>query len=239
MGAVNSLNLSILISMAIALIPVWFLFSQPKDPVEHLEVFRYGFFVLAGTMALMFITNIDMFLVKHFFSAAEAGYYAAASMLAKIPWFASGALAAVMFPKISELHTRKEDSSAILKSTVFYTALISFSVVLVYFVAPTFVTRMLYGSEYLAVKDIIGYLSLGLGFFALNTVLAMYNFAVKRTGFVYMILCFLAVEFLLILFVHSTLLEVVKIVAVTNIALFFYLMFYTRKEFGITNGITP
>ena len=167
----------------------------------------------------------------------EAGYYAAASMLSKISWFASGALIAVMFPKISDFHAKEQDASPILKNTLFYTFLISFVVVAIFFVAPTFVTRMLYGDEYLAAKDLIGYLSLGLAFFALNNVLAMYNFAINKTRFVYLVLAVLAIEFILIWIVHSTLLEIVKIVTVSNIALFFALVLYTRKGFGIKNGI--
>tara|TARA_Y100000310_G_scaffold330357_1_gene401842 strand:- start:4787 stop:5815 length:1029 start_codon:yes stop_codon:yes gene_type:complete len=184
-GAVNALSLAAIVTILIVLIPIWFLFKIEKEKLHHLNIFRYGLFVLIGVEGLMLITNMDMFLVKHFFSALEAGYYAAASMLAKISWFASGALIAVMFPKISELHTKGENSSSILKNTLFYTVLISFSIVLIYFIAPTFVIRMLYGEKYLAVKGLIGYLSLGLAFFALNNVIAMYNFAIKRMKFVY------------------------------------------------------
>src|SRR3989344_8465643 len=96
-GAIDALNFSMAITLAIILIPLWFLFKHKKEPFDNNGMFKYSFLVLVGIEGLMLMTNMDMFLVKHFFSAVEAGYYAAASMLSKISWFASGALIAVMF----------------------------------------------------------------------------------------------------------------------------------------------
>ena len=57
-------------------------------------------------------------------------------------------------------------------------------------------------------------------------------------GVYYFISFFALVEFFLIFFIHSTLLDIIKIVTFTNVALFFSLIIYSRKEF-VKNGITP
>ena len=158
-------------------------------------------------------------------------------MLAKIIWFVSGALVIVMFPKIADLYEKKKDTSSLLKNSLFYTFLISFSVILVYFIAPTFVSKLLYGPEY-EISGLIGLFALALAFFALNNVLVYYNLAIKKSRFVIFLMLVLFLEIVSIVLFHNTLIEVVKVVLISNIALFAYLMFYTRKEFGIKNGIT-
>ncbi len=235
-GAIISVNISILLVILLPLVPLAFLFKYQND-IKKLNIFKYSLVILFGSAALMFIVNIDVILVKHFFSSLEAGYYVAASTLAKITWFASSALLMVMFPKISDRHNKNLDSSSILKNTLFYTFLISFMVVLVYFIAPTFVSGLLYGKEY-KIAGLIGYFSVGLGFFALNNVLMLYNFGVNKIKFVYLIVFFAILETVLISLFHSTLLEVIKTVSVVNILLFFSLILYTKKELGVRNGIT-
>ena len=52
--------------------------------------------------------NIDVILVKHYFSADEAGHYAALSQLGKIIIFGTGAIASVMFPLVVERFEKHE-----------------------------------------------------------------------------------------------------------------------------------
>lgn len=235
-GALNSLNIAFVFAILIPLIPTWFIFKYKKGSINHIDLFKYSVPVLLAAISLILITNFDLILVKHYFSSLEAGFYTAASMLAKIIWFISIALVTVMFPKIADLHAKKKDSSILLKNSLLYTFLISFSVVLVYFVAPTFVSKLLYGPEY-EISNLIGLFALALGFFALNNVLVYYNLAVKRTRFVIFLMLVLLLEIVSIVLFHNTLIEVVKVVLISNFVLLAYLMFYTRKELGFKNGI--
>ena len=233
-GAISAINIATLIVILLPFIPLAFLFRY-KGKIEKLNIFKYSLVILVGSFVMMLMVNVDVILVKHFFPALEAGYYVAASILAKIVWFASGALMIVMFPKISDYHSNNRDTSSILKYTLFYTFLISLIVILIYFIAPTFVVNMLYGQEY-KIDGIIGLFAIGLGFFSLSNVLVLYNFAVNKSKFIYLIILSFMIETGLIVLFHSSLLEVVKILAVVNILLFFVLVLYTRREFGIKNG---
>ena len=234
-GAVNALNIAAVFGLLLPLIPIWFLFEHEKKEIDGVKIFKYGFGALIITTMLMLLTNIDMVLVKHYFSSLESGYYAAASMLAKIIWFASGALIAVMFPKISSMFAKGEDTSSLLKNTMFYTSLVSGSIIAIYFIAPNFVVHLLFGEQY-KIAGLIGLFALGLGLFALNNVLVMYNLATNKFKCAYVLLSFLLMEILLIIFVHNSLIEVIKIVVVVNVLLFVSLLLYNRKELGF-NGI--
>ena len=236
-GALNSLNIAFAFAILIPLIPIWFVFRYKQEPINHIDIFKYSLPIFLAAISLLLITNFDLILVKHYFSSLESGFYAAASMLAKIIWFISTALVIVMFPKIADLYEKKKDTSSLLKNSLFYTFLISFSVILVYFTAPTFISKLLYGPEY-EISGLIGLFALALGFFALNNVLVYYNLAIKKTRFVIFLILILFLEIASIVLFHNTLIEVVKVVLISNIVLLVYLVFYTRKELGFKNGIT-
>ena len=61
---------------------------------------RYLAIILPSTLALSLLLSADVFVVKHYFPAQEAGQYSAVAALGRaIFWGASG-IAAVLFPKI-------------------------------------------------------------------------------------------------------------------------------------------
>jgi O-antigen/teichoic acid export membrane protein len=68
---------------------------------ESREAFQSLAVILPSSLALAVLFGADILLVKHFFSAADAGHYAAVAALGRaIFWGASG-IAVVLFPKAS------------------------------------------------------------------------------------------------------------------------------------------
>ena len=59
----------------------------------------------------MVLTNIDLILVKHFFTPIEAGYYSIAQMVGKIILILPIPIVTVMFPKLSSLDGREEKNT--------------------------------------------------------------------------------------------------------------------------------
>ena len=231
-GAILALNISTILAIAVAILPVAFLFKIKGDGINHSEIYLYFIPVFISTALLMTLINIDVILVKHFFDDLNSGYYAAASMIGKAIWFASGTLPFVMFPKVSEQNAKSRDSSRIMKTTLFYVFLISFIGIIAYFVAPTFIAGIFYGSRY-RISGLIGYFGLAMALFSMSNVLAMYNLATGKTRFIYIIGLFVLLEMAAIFMFHSSILEVIKIVTIANALLFASLVFYNRKDFGM------
>lgn len=227
-GAIAGVLLSTILGIMLSIMPLRFLFSEKKEELDKVDFMQYSVSVFLSILAITVLTNIDVLLVKHYFSPQIAGYYTAAALLGKIVLFVSGILVAVMYPKISEVHSQNRKTEGILRDTLLYTLLISSSIAVVYFVSPDFISRMLFGREYV-IQDIIGPFAIAFGFFSLSNVLIMYNLAVKKTSVVFIPLAAILVEVIAVSMFHSTLIEVIKILVVIHAVLFNALLIYTKE----------
>lgn len=219
-GAILSLFLSPLFAFLFALVPLRSIFKEVSIKTQNMEILRFSFPVLITILVITLISNIDVMIVKHYFNAQEAGYYSAASLISKIIFFATGSIATVMLPKVSEIHLKKENTLIILKNCLAYTFLISILSIIVYWMAPTFVVGLLFGREYTETTRIIGTLGVAMMFFSLSYMIIIYNMAVKNFRFIYGTTAILLLEIILLSVFHETLYVVVKILAALFILLF-------------------
>ncbi|MCX9011235.1 MAG: oligosaccharide flippase family protein [Candidatus Methanoperedens sp.] len=219
-GALLALFVSPLLAFLFALIPLRFISKTISIRTKNREILKYSLPVLITLLVITLISNIDVVLVKHYFSAADTGYYSAASLLSKIIFFVTGAIATVMFPKVSELHIRKEKTIEVLRNSLFYTFMITAPAIFIYWFSPAFVVGMLFGREYAGTTEIIGLFGVALMFFSLAYIIIMYSMAVKNFRFLYIITGVLLLEVLVLSSFHDTLFTVVKILAILFIMLF-------------------
>ena len=228
-GALIGLLIGLIIPIILFLIPAKEVLKATKKKINHFDVFKYAIPAIIIVMAITMIVNIDVILVRHKFNAFDSGIYAAASTLAKIIFFAASPLITVMLPKVSNGNGKK-----ILRQTLFYVLLIGAGMSAVYFIAPTFIVKTLFGASYVDAVKIIGLFGLGVALFSVNNVFAVYNLAIKRLNMAYFAILALIIEVILINFIATTILEVVKIVLVVNIALLLAMLAYTKDY--LVNG---
>ena len=116
------------------------------------EVYHYFLPVGITLLCFMILTNVDLILVKHFFTPIEAGYYSIAQMVGKIILFLPIPVVMVMFPKLV-CHCRgqgqAQESLSILKQSLMIALLFSaLGRSFVGFLFPSLIIRILSGKVY-------------------------------------------------------------------------------------------
>jgi O-antigen/teichoic acid export membrane protein len=210
-------------------LPLNFINKQKKGDVSYSNIFRYSWPVLWATLTISFIANADLILVKHYFNTVDAGYYAAASFIAKIILFATTALATVMFPKVSELNSKGKDTRGILIKTLLYVTGVSIAAVGFYFISPDFVVWLLYGSKY-KISNLIGLFGLAIALYSIVTTFVQYNLAVKKYCFLYFLIPLSTLEIVLIALFHSSLVMVISIIAILMAIIALAFLGYNFKD---------
>ncbi len=228
-GALVALDLSQVLAIVVPLVVLLPFLRVDKEKIEHVDLLKYSLPVFVGITMMNLFVNIDVLLVKHYFTSVEAGYYAAASIIGKTILFGTSALVIVMFPKVSK---ESNNSSPLLKSTLFYTFVMAATASALFFIVPTFISNSLFGKAY-EISSYVGLFGLALGIFSLSNVLMNYHLALNNTSFVYWLIPFLLLEVGAITIFHSSLKEVIQVVLVTNVLLAGFLLFMTQKELGI------
>lgn len=235
-GALTAVILSYLVSFVISFYSLKFILKMEKTKFDTKHIYFYSFPVLITTFLLTAIYTIDAILVKHFFNATEAGYYLATSKLGTIIYFATGAVNLVLFPQVSELHLKNEGHKKILFRALGIVLLLTVSITLFYFLFPRFIVMLLFGNNYLIIKDYIGLFGIVMSLFSLIYIICFYNLSINRTGFIYILFLFILAEAILIWLFHSSIVQVIYILLALLSFLLLSLLVFTLVKNGLKHN---
>lgn len=229
-GAISAFVLSSAIPFLFTLYLLRSLLPKKQVKFNTKPVYKYSIPVLIMMLGMTAIYSIDMLLVKHFFNPTQAGHYAAISLLGKIIFFASFAISMVMFSKVSESYASQKNPKPFLYKSLLLVMIISLPIVLFYFLFPGFTINLLFGQDYLVVKNLLGPFALVMLLFSLTYVITSYNVSVHKTKFLYLLVSFNLLEALLIFLFHNTLLQVIQILIVLTTLLFISMFLITKYQ---------
>jgi O-antigen/teichoic acid export membrane protein len=167
------------------------------------------------------ISNCDIVLVKHFFAADTAGLYAAVALVGRVVYFASWMVVSAMFP-ISAGAKPGDGHKTILTVPVTFVIAISGGFAALMALAPEFVLRLVFGSQFTQLQPMDGLLALYAvmaGVYSLSVVLIAYEMSrkVANTGWLQLVFALAIVAGIFVF--HATLREVVMVQLVSMAAL--------------------
>ena len=228
---------SIPISFAVVLLVAFFFlrdFRQCRsEAVPFSGVGSYTIFALLALFSITMLSNVDVVLVKHYLSAAEAGNYSAISVLGKIAYYAPLGVAVAMFPKSSEAFEKGRDYRRLFLKAMFLTLAIAGSVVLVYGLFPQFITQLLFGDKYpLAAPNLFLY-GLAMALLAFCLLLMNYFLSLNQTKVAYPLLGAMLLQIVLIVFFHSSIAQVVTIMLISGISAVILVLPFFLKVRGL------
>lgn len=174
-------------------------------------IYKYFFPVSITMFSFTFLTNIDVILVKHFFSPLEAGYYSIAQMVGKITLFLPSALAIVIFPKSTKAFVLKSSSLKILYKSFLMAGICCSLSTLLSFLFPELVLTVLTGKANSVSGSLVGIFALAMSFYALLWITINYLLAIHNLKFILPILLLAIMQTVTIYFCHSKLLDVLYV----------------------------
>lgn len=194
------------------------------------EVYAYFLPVGLTTFCTFALTNVDIILVKHFFLPIEAGYYSVAQTVGRIVLFAPGMIGCVMFPKVVDSHVKNGDTWAILKKCLIAVAVLCGFATFFVFLSPAFVLKILTGKAYPDAVPLVKYFSLSMSFYALVQILMLYHLSLHRMKYIYTLTIGALLQFVCIWVFHSSLEQVLIVLMINAMALFYLGIRFSQKE---------
>jgi O-antigen/teichoic acid export membrane protein len=178
---ITPLSVVIVSLIAIALGLVYALWrlrkSDMRFPVPSLDLFRktLGFGAKAYLVAFFgfLVLRADLLMVNHYLGARQAGYYSIASTLADYLLLLPAAIAAILFPKLSGVQDAAHSVRWAKKSTIGAAAIL-LPTMIVSALAVRLVVRILFGAAYLPAVGAFIFLTPGIFFLGVETVLVQY-----------------------------------------------------------------
>lgn len=176
---------------------------------EMREMARFALPVTLHWVAIGFLTNIDVVMVKHFHSPEEAGIYSAAAITARIATFLPMVLLSVLFPEVTSKTRDNQSSLPVILVTLALTTCLSGAYALLVLLFPEFVVTSLFGAKYASSSGYLPVITTAMALLAVINVLFSAFLAKSRFGFLYPAYAGLALTAGLIYFaLHDTPAEV-------------------------------
>ena len=182
-------------------------------------LFKSAMPVLLANVAFAVMTQIDMVLVKYYFSEQEVGIYAAASILGKAVMYLPGGIAMALFPMVAENHASGKSSAHLMFQAVGVTALLSLTGALFYYFFADSIIVLLYGTDYKEAANVLKYFGFAILPMALIMVAEHFLIAMGRVLFAYLFKVVAPLQLIAIYYYHDTLLDIVAVLSISGIIL--------------------
>lgn len=192
----------------------------------------YSFPVLLATLGITLLYSQDVVLVKHFFDSTQAGIYSSLSVLGKVIFFASSAVGIVVFPIVAERKALQRSSTSIVYLATIAVACISLFITFLYFIFPSLIVRLLFGSAYDAAAPFAGIFAVFLSIFSVSSLLSSICLAENKVFVWILTLGAAVIQYVGISMFHHDLHQVIvvniSIVSILCIMLLFYYSYARR-----------
>jgi O-antigen/teichoic acid export membrane protein len=199
-------------------------------------IYRYIIPTMLSLLSFAVLTNIDVTLVKAFFSPQDAGYYSVAQMVGKIILFLPAAVALVVFPKAASLKALNSSSIHLFHRGLKLSALLSGSATAVCWLAPSLVLGILTGKTNPEIVSLVGLFALAMSFYSLLWLEIFYNLSVGATRFIKYLLIVAAAQATAIYLYHPNLQSVLILLNIFGCLSFLGTFFLTPSLFHRPTG---
>jgi O-antigen/teichoic acid export membrane protein len=186
-------------------------FSQPWISAAV----RYLALILPSTLAVSVLLSADVLLVKHFFSAREAGEYSAVAALGRAIFWGAAGVAAVLFPKVVYHESQGGTGSRIVRLSLGLVAVGGFCGLAVLTLEAGPVLTGFAGSKYAAGASILPLYALAMTLLGGASVLIATHQSRARAMFLSVLLPLAVAEPILIVAFHHSLIQVVWVVTLS------------------------
>ncbi|MCX6810272.1 MAG: oligosaccharide flippase family protein [Candidatus Berkelbacteria bacterium] len=220
--AVSGALLAIVVATAVSYLvtfvsikPIFQNLSGDKISKNHLfdkkEIVKYFGPAFLSSVLLIIALNLDVILVKHYFSPTDAGMYAAISAIGKIVLYITAPIITVMFPMISEKTVSGERHYKLLFFSMLFVIIGALLVLIAYVIAPAKIIGILYGQQYVPLYYLLPEIGLAVLLYSLINLLTSYYLVVKDFHFLWFFLVAVIGLVTAISLYHPSLLIVVRL----------------------------
>jgi len=217
-GAVLAISLSVVLAYFFPAVPQEL---KVRATRELPASFGEGMQAIVFFTGQVVINNVDILLVKHFFSSEQAGIYAAIALVGRVIYLSSWSVVSAMFP-VSAGAKPKDENNSVLVVPLVIVLMITLVFILGLAMFPEPVLRAVFGAGFQISGGMDGLLSLyaaATGCYSLGVVLMAYEMSRKIANTGWMQLAISSAIFVGIYLFHNTLREVVVVQLVLMVVL--------------------
>ncbi len=242
-GAMTAIAIAPLVAYLVSFLSIRDI-VKPKNnenEVEYVfdkkEMLSYLWPVFITSFMLSVSLNIDIFIVKYYFSPQEAGLYSAVSTISKIILYTTTPIISVMFPMISELNIKGNKHYKIFLFSMLFTLVGALIILGLYVIMPGKIILILYGEKFVGFYNYLPEVGMIFLFYSLINLMANYYMAIKEFFFVWFYAASIIALIIAVTLSHSTLTVVIRemivVFAIQFVLMTAYYLYQKRAQLSL------
>jgi len=230
-GAVVGIMLSLIFGFILAKYFIRdYLWKYENGNVKIKPFITYLIPIILASFSTTSLFTSDLILVKHFFQPSEAGQYAALSTLGKIVFAGTGPIGYVMFPLVVRRQANNQNHTNVFNFSLAFALVIVSIIIAFYWLFPHLVIKILYGSRYLEVADLLVWIGVFMGFVTLINLIVNYFLSLGKMDVVVFTIIGAVIQIIGIWLFHFDLETVIKVSLIVTASLLVVLTFYYHYQ---------
>ncbi|MEK7502040.1 MAG: oligosaccharide flippase family protein [Patescibacteria group bacterium] len=235
-GALWAVFFAFLVSFLISFLPLRFLIARKRSrnidfPLR--DMIKYALPASIAILSLNSLISTDIILVKHFFSAQDAGLYGGLSLVGKVIFYFTGPISSVMFPLLIKRHSTGQNFNSLFYLALFLVTIPSIFIVAFYYVFPLIsINFFLGGREYAKVSPYLGTYGLFIMVFNILNVFVNFFLSIKKTKIAFVVGAGALAQMILISLFHKTFFQVINVSLSASLVVLIVLFILYIKEYG-------
>jgi O-antigen/teichoic acid export membrane protein len=208
--------------------------SNIKVSFPNNEIMSYSIPAFFTVFFLTSFTSSDVILVRHFFDAKQAGFYAGLSLIGKVIFYFTAPIPSVLFPLLVKRHALGATYKRLFYLALFLVFVPSLGLSLFYIMFPHFVINLfLGGREYLEIANLLGIFGLYIMLVSLISVCVNFFLSFNQTRVWLLVIPFSVLQIILISIFHNSFYQVIYLSIMVSFGLLISLLLYYFKKFGL------
>ncbi|HEX6467104.1 MAG TPA: oligosaccharide flippase family protein [Terriglobales bacterium] len=226
LGAVGAVSISVIIAL---FMPIRSFPAKVESEKFEMQSFQEGMQAIIFFIGQVVINNIDILLVKHYFSPAAAGMYAAVALVGRVLYFAAWQIVSAMFPVSAA--KPEEHNLHVLIVPLLGVLLICAVFIAAMGIFPGLIVHLIFGELFASAQPLLLLYAVATGLYALSVVLMAYEMSRKIANTGWLQLLFSGVLVIAIAIFHETLRQVILVQIVLMVLLLLVVMLPFLKTF--------
>ncbi len=211
------------------------LLGKEERGIDTQKIVSYSIPILLSSLAANSLLSMDLVLVKHFFSAEDAGIYAAVGTLGKMIFYGTSPVAAVMFPLVSRKHANGEKYLKVFFLSLLITLAIALGVLILFSFIPNLIVDSVYGrNKYINAGSYLLIYGIFITLFTLCTLILNFYLSVGKTKLIILSILAAGIQIVGIWLFHNSLSNVIIVSIISSsfflVSLLLYFFLDTRKN---------
>jgi O-antigen/teichoic acid export membrane protein len=206
-GAIGGVIIGSISAFLLSFVPLKSILKTKEKTGTTEVIYQTSLPIIVSIIAIMAFLSLDVIVARAVFPAETVGYYAMASMMAKVIFFGTFPISKAMFPISAQHEKNDKEASKILNQSLIILGFCIVIALIIFYLFSDWIIRIFAGRFIPEAADILIFVAIAISLLSFTNLILLHKISVGKTKNYWLLFIFIIVEIALFYFFNDNLLE--------------------------------